>query len=157
MAEGGVRTSVRKRGLSGKETAKKRSHGISEGFRCCFTRCDELISPSDSRVEVKSHVNVESRMKLFVVWSDNGEAIFHRKCWENILRNSRVRNTKNATIHLSNKEKSMVKEANKTVEYHDSDEKIVESCIRIASLIIEAKHCVAFTGAGISTSAGIGE
>lgn len=50
-----------------------------------------------------------------------------------------------------------MKEAAKTAEYHDSSEQVEGESTRIARLLQAAKHCVAFTGAGISTSAGIGD
>ncbi len=49
----------------------------------------------------------------------------------------------------------MVREAGKTAERHDSLEAIQREARRVAEMIRSAKHCVAFTGAGISTSAGV--
>ena len=57
-------------------------------------------------------------------------------------------------IELSSAEKSMVKEAMKTAEYHDSYDTVTAEAARIADMIRNSSHCVAFTGAGISTSAG---
>jgi len=68
-----------------------------------------------------------------------------------------VRNKKRAPFVLSEAEKSLVKEALKTAEFHDSLDTVNSEASRIADLIKNAKHCVAFTGAGISTSAGIGD
>ncbi len=42
----------------------------------------------------------------------------------------------------------------KTCEYHDSHDTVVQEGRRVADMIRNAKHCVAFTGAGISTAAG---
>ena len=60
------------------------------------------------------------------------------------------------TMRISPEERAMIKEAAKTVEYHDSRKSVREKAKKIASLIKSSKHCVAFTGAGISTAAGIG-
>ena len=49
----------------------------------------------------------------------------------------------------------MVREAMKTCEYHDSRDSIIQEGRRVADMIRNAKHCVAFTGAGISTAAGM--
>ena len=48
----------------------------------------------------------------------------------------------------------MVKEAMKTAEHHDSYDTVTAEAERIAEMILNASHCVAFAGAGISTSAG---
>lgn len=48
----------------------------------------------------------------------------------------------------------MVKEALKTAERHDARDVLVAEAGRVARMLRDATHCVAFTGAGISTSAG---
>lgn len=42
-------------------------------------------------------------------------------------------------------------------EFHDSDEKVARDVAELARLIRESKHCVVYTGAGISTSSGISD
>ena len=54
-------------------------------------------------------------------------------------------------------EKTMIKEAAKTHERHDSSDVFEKEGKRIAAMIRKASHCVCFTGAGISTSAGSGD
>ena len=58
---------------------------------------------------------------------------------------------------MPNTEKEMVKVAAKTVESHDSSTRILAEAEHIAAMITQAKYLVVFTGAGISTSAGIGD
>ena len=60
-------------------------------------------------------------------------------------------------LYLVAGEKRLVKEALKSAEYHDSLDTVINEALRIADLIGNAKHYLAFTGAGISTSAGIGD
>ena len=48
----------------------------------------------------------------------------------------------------------MIKEAIKTAEHHDSHETLLAEAKRISDMIKRSTHCLAFTGAGISTSAG---
>lgn len=129
--------------------------------RCCFNECQfPLISSSDGRVEVRTAIpkgGFSKLQKSKVKWKSNGDAVFHRDCWDTLVKTSRVRNKKRAPFVLSEAEKSLVKEALKTAEFHDSLDTVNREASRIADLIKNAKHCVAFTGAGISTSAGIGD
>lgn len=57
---------------------------------------------------------------------------------------------------MSPAEKALIKEAAKTAEF-DSFSQVQREAARIATLIRKAKYCTAFTGAGIATSAGIGD
>lgn len=52
--------------------------------------------------------------------------------------------------------RKVLMEADDTAEYFDSDEEMKEKAERLAELILTNKRVVAFTGAGISTAAGIG-
>ena len=51
----------------------------------------------------------------------------------------------------------MIRVAAKTAERHDSVDHIRDEARRVAGMIQEAEYCCVFTGAGISTSAGIGD
>src|SRR5690349_19885087 len=48
-----------------------------------------------------------------------------------------------------------LKTEDEKTEYFDDEEELEEKCTYLAELIKNSKHFVAFTGAGISTSAGI--
>lgn len=130
-------------------------------IRCCFNDCQlALIARCDARVEVRATIpksGFSKSQKWKVKWKSNGDAVFHRDCWDKLVKTSRLRNKKRAPFVLSDVEKSLVKEALKTAEFHDSADSVNSEASRIADLIKNAEHCVAFTGAGISTSAGIGD
>ena len=51
----------------------------------------------------------------------------------------------------------MIDDAADTAEFHDEWEKVKKEAARVADMITSSKYCVAFTGAGLSTSAGIGD
>ena len=48
-----------------------------------------------------------------------------------------------------------IKNEEEKKEYFDSPEELDMKCDQLASWILESNHCCAFTGAGISTAAGI--
>lgn len=137
-----------------------------EGERGFYTHCSfndckfPRISNSEARAEVRTSVpkgGFSKRRNSKVKWTRSGDGIFHRDCWDLLVKTCRVRSKKNAPFVLSTIDKTLVKEALKTAEYHDSLDTVANEASRIADLIRNAKHCVAFTGAGISTSAGIGD
>ena len=147
---------------------KKVKQNDTKGFdvltqNCKFRYClkGSKLSSSEEYVEIQAAIPKRGLSGIIgtcvVAWSDDGAAQFHASCWEEVLKASRVRNVKKAKYKMSSEEKLMVKDAAKTVEYHDSVEETTKKAKRIAKLIQQARHCIAFTGAGISTAAGIGD
>lgn len=134
-----------------------------EDLNCSFRHC-----PKGSKLFLDAeYAEVQAAMPkgsfsqiistCIVAWSEDGTAQFHTSCWDEVLKASRVRNIKKAKYKMSSEERVMVRDAAKTVEYHDSVEDTEEKAKKIAKLIQQAQHCIAFTGAGISTAAGIGD
>lgn len=127
---------------------------------CCFKEC-EIKDLLDSRIEVKTVIpksgfNQKVKKNFVVNWHQNGEADFHIECWEKILSRSKSRSTKRS-VSLTKEEKALIDVASEAPEQFDSNTKILLEARRAADWIKSSKHCVAFTGAGISTSAGIGD
>ena len=155
-----------------------RRHSVEGGSRL-GRRCSSTASESDSLVcslrtcakkitlRSEKHVEIQAGLperdltrflqKCAVKWTQRGEAVLHELCWKEVLRNARARNPKRVSIKMSAEEKVLVKEASKTAEFHDSLEQTRKEAARIATLLTRAEHCIVFTGAGISTSAGIGD
>lgn len=131
--------------------------------QCSLKSCKKHVD-----FDVEDHVEVQITLpggaidtflaKCVVRWSPSGEALFHRDCWTELLRNVRSRAKKKTTSpEITVEEKLLIKEASKTAEFHDSYSTIQSKAVRVAALIKKSHYCVVFTGAGISTSAGIGD
>ena len=133
---------------------------------CCYKGCDDEVSLSESkRTEVRTSLpsgglkSLRRKSDIKIEWSGSGDAVFHRECWSKVVAASRSRGKPGGKgkLSLSKVEKAMVKEAEETAEHHDDKETLREEGRRVAEMIMTAKHCCTFTGAGISTSAGIGK
>jgi mono-ADP-ribosyltransferase sirtuin 6 len=150
-------SSAKKAKITG-SSAKKAKIALT----CSLKRCDhpqgEIVPQQHCHVEIKAALPVSSfPQDTAVSWGKEGEAVLHEDCWSRLLKDTRRRNPKKAVIHISPVEKKLVREAAKTVEKHDSIEDLQRASSRIVRLLKRARHCVVFTGAGISTSAGIGD
>ncbi|RUS90698.1 hypothetical protein EGW08_001502 [Elysia chlorotica] len=127
--------------------------------KCCLQQCvnktSKFLQPGDARVNVRAFESKSKGAKSMAVdWREGGVASFHWPCWAELNRA-----TKNPTpaITLSDVERSMILDAMKTAEFHDSDADISAMAKKIADTLKHSIHCIAFTGAGISTAAGIGD
>ena len=81
-----------------------------------------------------------------VGWSESGDAVFHPDCWSSLVQATKKNPSKKTDLQLNDLETSLVVEAKKHAEFHDSDAMVKSEAARIAQLIKEAKHCIAFTG-----------
>lgn len=124
---------------------------------CSLKSCSrEILPSSERRVDIQIGLPLVS-VTSSIRWTEKGEATFHDACWTEVAKSTRARNPRRSPIPLTPEEKALVKEAAKTAEFHDSFEQVERESARIAQLLQAAKHCIVFTGAGISTSAGIGD
>ncbi|XP_060065330.1 NAD-dependent protein deacetylase Sirt6-like [Ylistrum balloti] len=127
---------------------------------CSFKNCkSNSLDESECRIEAKTVLPKREfdESKLCIRWRSDGEAKFHKDCWNDVLKLSRSRAKKKDGPNMSHQEKVLVKEAAKSFEQFDSFQHVCREAKRVAKMITSSKHCVAFTGAGISTSAGIGD
>ena len=139
------------------------AHAVAAGGDplCSLKTCGKIInSCNHTLVEVKVGISGKGRdvfSKCAVSWQErSGEARFHGECWSRLERDARTRGRRTADS-LGKEEKKLVREASETAEWHDSEEKIEKEASRMASLVRRSSYCIAFTGAGISTAAGIGD
>ena len=157
-----VRDEPVKRAADSSPSAKRSSkhHILTCSLKICTISSSKIDPHYQPRTEIKAGLptSLTSFLALSAVeWSVSGEAVFHEQCWQELVKNARRRNRKNMTIRMSSAEQTMLKEAAKTVEKHDSILALEEASTKIVSMLRNAGHCIAFTGAGISTSAGIGD
>lgn len=118
------------------------------------------MNADTGRVEVRAYqVSSSQRAALKVGWNENGEAVFHHACWNRLVKATKKKETQTEadTLQVSELEASLILEAKKHAEFHDSDGKVKAEAARIAQMIKNANYCIGFTGAGISTAAGIGD
>ncbi|GFN75449.1 NAD-dependent protein deacetylase sirt6-like, partial [Plakobranchus ocellatus] len=92
--------------------------------------------------------------QMVVDWQPGGAAIFHQLCWSELIKAAEASST---SISLSEIETAMILDAKETAEYHDSRITVLREAERIANIIKNSRHSIAFTEAGISTAAGIGD
>ncbi|XP_013397093.1 NAD-dependent protein deacetylase sirtuin-6 [Lingula anatina] len=121
---------------------------------CQYKQCGQDTAGED-RTEVRTFEPEQTGLKetkALVNWHASGDATFHRRCWVELTEKC-----KRTEDGVSAEEIKMIKEAKKTAEYFDCDERVKSEAKRVSQMIMTSSHCIAFTGAGISTSAGIGD
>ncbi|KAI8772806.1 NAD-dependent protein deacetylase Sirt6 [Biomphalaria glabrata] len=131
---------------------------LETNFKCNYSLCPKkfILSENEARVQVRAF-EPKSPVKLLAVnWQENATAVFHYDCWETLLRAAKHTDSQDQT-YLSLTEIEMILEAKKTAEYFDSLERVQAQALHIAEIIRKSQYCIAFTGAGISTAAGIGD
>ncbi|CAL1541092.1 unnamed protein product [Lymnaea stagnalis] len=133
------------------------SPSITEN-ECALKQCLKRspINSMESRVEVKSFEPKSKSQTMLVNWKEGGAANFHYSCWDALLK-SAADAYRPSQFHLSDLERTMILEARKTAELFDSHAKICGNAAHIAEILKVSHNCIAFTGAGISTAAGIGD
>ena len=118
---------------------------------CALRSCRRSLEDK-SRVRIKAHPSPPAPdPKALVVWEPSGYAEFHRECWEVFDFNSFNGIRPRLRLKCSRKELAVLKVSAKTAEHFDAPCVFSTKARKAAELIRTAKHCVVFTGAGIST------
>lgn len=129
-------------------------------LKCCLKECKSIVIDQNqsSRVEVcvnpkktsKSVGLPANRNKFKVNWNNNGSAIFHLKCYKELMETI---DKPGADMPIA-REQAILKEADLTAERFDGKKELEENVRKLAELIKNSNHFVTFIGAGASTSAG---
>eukprot|EP01006_Ploeotia_vitrea_P035840 TRINITY_DN65940_c11_g5_i1.p1 TRINITY_DN65940_c11_g5~~TRINITY_DN65940_c11_g5_i1.p1 ORF type:complete len:501 (-),score=89.53 TRINITY_DN65940_c11_g5_i1:427-1908(-) len=120
---------------------------------CSLRSCGHKIDPqTQPRVECRATIVDKKHLKpaTKVCWGKGGCATLHRECWEKLQQTMKK-------VKKNDPEQKMVKTAAETVECFDSLDTTHTKAKAVAALLRSARHVTVFTGAGISTSAGIGD
>eukprot|EP00698_Gefionella_okellyi_P023895 TRINITY_DN8289_c0_g1_i1.p1 TRINITY_DN8289_c0_g1~~TRINITY_DN8289_c0_g1_i1.p1 ORF type:complete len:435 (-),score=62.43 TRINITY_DN8289_c0_g1_i1:23-1267(-) len=133
-------------------------HRWTDGRTCSKLTCGKMLSCDDEAVIIATNQKILARAsagdnaRRSVSWTHNGRCALHKSCWLSVLELSR-----SSSRAMASNEKKMIESASKTVEYLDSIPDLSAKAKKVASLIANSSRVVAFTGAGISTSAGIND
>ena len=121
--------------------ASKMVKSTDPSLKCCLKDCkDPKISLASGRVEVRSFAS-KKNASMICDWTSEGEAMFHADCWREVNKACQQ-----AGRDIIPTECEMVREAKETAEYFDSEEKIQTEAKRLARILRDSKHCIAFTG-----------
>jgi NAD+-dependent protein deacetylase sirtuin 6 len=128
-----------------------------DGKSCVI--CRSLVQGSDVayRISVPTKrllkLKQETIQKLQIPWDySNKKTVnyFHLNCWEDVRKNSTARN-----LRIDKTELNLMNEVQETIERFDTLEQLRRNAQMIAEIMKQSSHVVAFTGAGISVTAGI--
>jgi hypothetical protein len=124
-----------------------------DGTVCALRSCAKPILPDDAAVVVPTNEKIRARCrdstveKFRVLWVRNSRTCLHDACWKALHADS--------IGHLVAEERKLVASGSELVERYDGVRTVEEKVRVVAGLMRDAQHVVAFTGAGISTAAGI--
>ncbi|KAJ4458796.1 putative NAD-dependent protein deacetylase SRT1 [Paratrimastix pyriformis] len=135
-----------------------RSGSTPVGTKICglckkgITADDGWISLRLNRSEVTKHILLSSADTL-------GHVSLHRGCWTKLqpMKTGSAWTTQDATLACTPQEVQVLRQAEQAMEIHDSERDIDAKAVEACSILLRSRNMIAFTGAGISTTAGIGD
>jgi NAD+-dependent protein deacetylase sirtuin 6 len=132
--------------------------------RCCDGEicriCEFQLTPQDIsyRISVPTKKLIRLKQdtinKLQIKWNKNQSSnYFHQKCWDDLQEE--CSSTPNPRGRIGTTEFNLMRAVDETIEKFDTFELLRKDAKQIADLLKQSRHTVAFTGAGLSASAGI--
>eukprot|EP00434_Breviolum_minutum_P030284 symbB.v1.2.026788.t2/scaffold2527.1/size76866/2 len=120
-------------------------------WTCSLLKCKEPICDSDARVEVAISLKGEATsdsIDTLVNWKDGTTMAFHKSCWESLLQER---------ASLSGTELQRMQQVAATAEHFDSFDDLKQKAQQAANILQQSSRPICFTGAGLSTAAGLGD
>lgn len=125
-------------------------------FACCSRSCRSVVVDPQLDAWVRVRLDIHNgttqssdrRQWPMHVHEGTGVASLHQTCWETLQQE-----------HARGRSKfgRLLQQARDTAEFFDCRDQIQARAVTLAHLLQDARHAVVFTGAGISTAAGIGD
>lgn len=139
------------RGLPSKASDRKRQRELS--WECsCRDCCLGGIEGGAARVEVALALGAgranEDGCNGGIRWRYGEPMAFHRTCWEQLLANRRS---------LAKSDLQLLQTAASTAEHFDAASDMVRKAGKAADVLRKSSRAICFTGAGLSTAAGLGD
>ena len=157
---------------AGEDDSKARSTGSTEATEqevCALRACGRPLDPEHRatvRVRCPLGTALEDSSATVVAWRADGRAALHRECWAGVSCSLPLTSAGTAPALFyaprlrqqpSAAERAALAEADRTAEHFDAGVVLRDKAAAAAALLLKAARCVAFTGAGVSTSAGISD
>ncbi|CAE7356790.1 Sirt6 [Symbiodinium sp. KB8] len=139
------------RGLPSKASDRKRQRELSWECSCRDCRLGG-IEGGAARVEVALALGAgranEDGCDGGIRWRYGEPMAFHRTCWEQLLANRRS---------LAKSDLQLLQTAASTAEHFDAASDMVREAGKAADVLRKSSRAICFTGAGLSTAAGLGD
>lgn len=129
-------------------------------MKCSLKSCQlQIDHEEDAWVKIRLRLSCASRKAEIGKWpvdvhQHNGVCSLHRSCWQQLVDDDGAGSSGTPHGRIFAKR---LREAEETAEIFDGRSTVEDQAKQLAVLLRNAKHAVVFTGAGISTSAGIGD
>lgn len=118
-----------------------------EVLRCRRVACGGEISAAAARVEATVGSG-QGASGGAVDWEHGATLAFHRDCWQALVSEEKA---------LGNEDWHSLRQASEILEKFDATDDFEEKARSAAEILSRSKSAIAFTGAGLSTSAGLGD